>query len=150
MIKDAEAAREQEVASWFGQRAENTIETSCARVFLLGDAAFKVKRPVDFGFLDYSTLELRRWALERELAFNRAAAADIYRAVRRLTRTDSGGIELDGAGETVEYALEMRRFDEQGVLATQPWAIDDALEDALGRTVARFHAGATLRPQGGG
>ncbi|OYX89836.1 MAG: hypothetical protein B7Y78_14240, partial [Caulobacter sp. 35-67-4] len=79
MNKDAESAREQEVAAWFADRAENTIETSCARVFLIGDAAFKVKRPVDFGFLDYSTLELRRWALERELTFNRAAAPDIYR-----------------------------------------------------------------------
>jgi len=148
--KDIEAAREQEVATWFRGQAENTIETSCARVFLIGDAAFKVKRPVDFGFLDYSTLELRRWALERELAFNRAAAADIYRAVRRLTRAADGGLEMDGAGEVFEYALEMRRFDEQGVLATQPWAIDDALEDALGRTVALFHAGAAPRPQGGG
>jgi len=148
--KDIEAAREQEVAVWFKARAEHHIETSCARVFLIGDAAFKVKRPVDFGFLDYSTLELRRWALERELVFNRAAAPDIYRAVRRLTRSPAGELELDGSGETVEFLLEMRRFDEQGVLATQPWAIDDALEDALGRTVARFHAGASLRPKGGG
>jgi len=64
---------------------------------------------VDFGFLDYSTLELRRWALERELTFNRAAAPDIYREVRRLTRTRDGGIEIDGEGEIVEYLLEMRR-----------------------------------------
>ena len=67
-----------------------------------------------------------------------------------LTRTADGGVELDGDGEIVEYLLEMRRFDQNGVLATQPWAIDDALEDSLGRTVARFHGGATLRPQGGG
>ena len=52
MIKDAEAAREQEVAAWLGAKADQTIETSCARVFLVGESAFKVKRPVDFGFLD--------------------------------------------------------------------------------------------------
>ena len=150
VIKDAEVMREQEVAGWFGERADQTIETSCARVFLVGEAAWKIKRPVNFGFLDYSTLELRRWALERELSFNRAAAPDIYRAVRRLTRAPDGGIEIDGPGETVEFVLEMRRFDEQGVLAAQPWAIDDALEDSLGRTVARFHAVAPPRPQGGG
>ncbi|PVM87357.1 bifunctional aminoglycoside phosphotransferase/ATP-binding protein [Caulobacter endophyticus] len=150
MIKDAEAAREQEVAAWLGTRADQTIETSCARVFLVGESAFKVKRPVDFGFLDYSTLELRRWSLQRELSFNRAAAPDIYRAVRQLTRTADGGIEIDGAGEVVEYLLEMRRFDGESVLASQPWAIDDALEDSLGRTIAQFHAGAALRPQGGG
>lgn len=150
MNKDAEAAREQEVAAWLGAKADQTIETSCARVFLVGDSAWKVKRPVDFGFLDYSTLELRRWALERELTFNRAAAPDIYRTVRSLTRTDDGGVELDGAGEVVEYLLEMRRFDGEAVLASQPWAIDDALEEALGRTIAQFHAGAALRPKGGG
>jgi aminoglycoside phosphotransferase family enzyme/predicted kinase len=150
VIKDAEAAREQEVAAWLGAKADQTIETSCARVFLVGESAFKVKRPVDFGFLDYSTLELRRWSLQRELSFNRAAAPDIYRAVRQLTRADDGGIEIDGAGEVVEYLLEMRRFDGESVLASQPWAIDDALEDSLGRTIAQFHAGAALRPQGGG
>ena len=150
MIKDAEAAREQEVAAWLGGKADQTIETSCARVFLVGESAFKVKRPVDFGFLDYSTLELRRWSLQRELSFNRAAAPDIYRAVRQLTRAADGGIEIDGAGEVVEYLLEMRRFDGEAVLASQPWAIDDALEDSLGRTIAQFHAGAALRPQGGG
>ncbi|PVM87111.1 AAA family ATPase [Caulobacter radicis] len=150
MIKDAEAAREQEVAAWLGGKADQTIETSCARVFLVGESAFKVKRPVDFGFLDYSTLELRRWSLQRELSFNRAAAPDIYRAVRQLTRAADGGIEIDGSGEVVEYLLEMRRFDGEAVLASQPWAIDDALEDSLGRTIAQFHAGAALRPQGGG
>ncbi|MBI1683951.1 bifunctional aminoglycoside phosphotransferase/ATP-binding protein [Caulobacter hibisci] len=150
MIKDAEATREQEVAAWFGTRADQTIETSCARVFLVGESAWKVKRPVDFGFLDYSTLELRRWSLQRELSFNRAAAPDIYRAVRQLTRAEGGGIEIDGEGEIVEYVLEMRRFDGEAVLASQPWAIDDALEDSLGRTVAQFHAGASLRPEGGG
>jgi len=150
VIKDAEAAREQEVAAWLGGKADQTIETSCARVFLVGESAFKVKRPVDFGFLDYSTLELRRWSLQRELSFNRAAAPDIYRAVRQLTRAADGGIEIDGAGEVVEYLLEMRRFDGEAVLASQPWAIDDALEDSLGRTIAQFHAGAALRPQGGG
>ncbi len=150
MIKDAEAARETEIAAWLGAKADQTIETSCARVFLVGESAFKVKRPVDFGFLDYSTLELRRWSLQRELSFNRAAAPDIYRAVRQLTRSADGGIEIDGQGEVVEYALEMRRFDGEAVLASQPWAIDDALEESLGRTIAQFHAGAALRPQGGG
>lgn len=141
---------EVEVAAWFAARAERTIETACARVFLAGDAAFKVKRRVELGYLDYSTPELRLWALERELAFNRAATSDIYRAVRRLTRTDAGGLELDGAGPVVEHVLEMRRFDDGAVLSVQPWALDGPLCDALGRTVARAHDAAPLRPAGGG
>ncbi|MDO8911882.1 MAG: AAA family ATPase [Phenylobacterium sp.] len=142
--------QEAEVAAWFEAQADRAIETACARVYLAGELAFKVKRRVELGYLDYSTLDLRHWALERELSFNRAAASDIYRAVRRVTRAPDGGLELDGAGETVEFALEMRRFDEHAVLAAQPWAVDGPLADALGRTVAGFHADAPIRPNGGG
>lgn len=141
---------EAEVADWFEAFAEQRIETACARVFLAGDRAFKLKRRVDLDYLDFSTLERRRWALDRELAFNRGAAPDIYRAVRRVTRTPAGGLELDGPGPVVEYALEMRRFDEHSVLASRPWLVDGPLADALGRTVAGFHAAAPVRPEGGG
>ena len=143
-------AEEAEVVAWLEGRAERRIETGCAWVFLAGDTAFKVKKRVDLGFLDYSTLERRFWALERELQFNRAAASDIYRAVRKITRAGDGRLELEGAGATVEYALEMRRFDEDAVLAARPWAIDGDLAEALGREVASVHARAALRAQGGG
>ncbi len=143
-------SQEAEVADWFAAQAQTTIETACARVYLAGDQAFKVKRHVDLGYLDYSTLDLRHWALERELRFNRAAASDIYRAVRRVTRAAQGGLDLDGPGEVVEYVLEMRRFDETAVLAAQPWTVDGPLADALGREVADLHTKADLRPQGGG
>ncbi|HMP62806.1 MAG TPA: gluconate kinase, partial [Phenylobacterium sp.] len=141
---------ETEIVAWLERQADQRIDTACARVFLAGDRALKIKRRVELGYLDYSTLELRRWALDRELRFNRAAAPDIYRAVRAITREADGALALDGAGEPVEYALEMRRFDETAVLAARPWAVDGPLADALGRTVARFHASAPLRPEGGG
>ena len=143
-------AEEAEVTAFFAGRAERSIETACARIFLAGDTAFKVKRRVELGYLDYSTLDLRYWALDRELRFNRAAASDIYRAIRKVTRARAGGLELDGDGEVVEYALEMRRFDESYVLAARPWAVDGKLADALGREVALAHARAELRPLGGG
>lgn len=143
-------AEEAEVVAWLEGDSEKKIETGCAWVFLAGDTAFKVKKRVDLGFLDYSTLELRHWALERELRFNRAATSDIYRSVRQITRASGGGLELDGPGAVVEYALEMRRFDESFVLAARPWAVDGKLADALGREVAAVHARAELRPQGGG
>ena len=91
---DVEEAR---IDRWFADRADLAIETACARVYLTGEVAYKIKKRVDLGYLDYSTLELRHWALERELAFNRAAASDIYRAVRKVTET-SAGYELDGSG----------------------------------------------------
>jgi len=139
---------EAEVARFFAGRAERTVETACARVFLAADTAWKVKRNVDLGYVDFSTAERRLWALERELAFNKPAAPDIYRALHRLTRSGDG-LELDGSGETVEYALEMRRFDDQAVLAAHPDRIDGDLAELLGRTIAGFHTAAPLKPGGG-
>lgn len=138
------------VADWLAARAERVIETSCAWVFLEDERALKVKKPVDFGFLDFSTLEKRRWALSRELAFNKATAPDVYRALRTITRGAAGGFALDGAGEPVEFALEMRRFDPAAVLSEHPDDVDGTLAEALGRAIARFHAGAEVRPGGGG
>lgn len=134
---------------WLSQGADEIIETHCARVFLRGRLAWKLKKPVDLGYLDFTTLERRRWAIERELAFNKPAAPDIYHAVRRITRM-GGGFEFDGSGDVAEYALEMRRFDPKAVLDLCPDEADGALAEALGRTVAGLHAAAPVRPEGGG
>lgn len=143
-------SEEAEVADFLRGRSRSAIETSCARVFLNGPEALKVKRRVDLGFLDFTTLERRRWAIERELAFNRATAPDIYRRVRRITREADGRLAIDGAGEAVDYALEMRRFDETAVLSERPETVDGELAEALGRLIARTHAQAPVRPDAGG
>ncbi len=145
MTTPAENERFAELSDWFAGHAERTIETSCARVFLAGGRAWKIKRPVDYGYLDYSTTDKRRWALERELRFNRLAAPDIYLCVRSVTREADGKLAVDGSGEVLEHVLEMRRFDENAVLSERPWAIDGGLADQLGRTTARFHEGAEVR-----
>ncbi|HSV04083.1 MAG TPA: AAA family ATPase [Phenylobacterium sp.] len=142
-------AEEAEVARWFGGFAERAIETACARVFLAGDTAFKVKRHVDLGYVDFTTAERRTWALERELAFNKAAAPDIYRALRRITREADGSLAFDGVGGTVETVLEMRRFADDALLAAHPERVDGELAEALGRAIAGFHAAAPVRPLGG-
>lgn len=140
---------ETELMAWFGAGAERTIDTACAHVFLGREAAWKIKRHADLGYADFSTAERRKWALDRELEFNRAAAPDIYRAVRAVTREAGGSFAIDGSGPTVEHVLEMRRFDETQVLAAQPQAVDGDLAEQLGRTIAGFHAEAPLRPAGG-
>ena len=144
-----DVAAEAEIVAWLAARSERQIDTACAHVFLAGDRALKVKRHADLGYVDFSTPERRRWALDRELAFNQANAPDIYRRVRRLTREAGGALAIDGAGETVDHLLEMRRFDETAVLSAHPEAIDGALAETLGRAIAGFHAKAPLRPAGG-
>ncbi|THD64801.1 bifunctional aminoglycoside phosphotransferase/ATP-binding protein [Phenylobacterium sp.] len=145
----APTAEEAEVAAWLTAQSQPPIETACARVFLAGDAAWKVKRNADLGYVDFTTLERRKWALDRELEFNRATAGDIYRRVRAITREAGGGLAWDGSGAVVDYALEMRRFDEGAVLAANPDAVDGALAERLGRMIADVHAEAPLRPGGG-
>jgi len=142
-------AQEAELVAWLKGRSDRAIETACARIFLAGDVAWKLKRNVDLGYVDFSTAERRKWALDRELDFNQATAPDIYRRVRIITREAGGGFAWEGAGEVVEYALEMRRFDDSKVLSNDPGGIDGEMADALGRTIAGFHADAPLRPQGG-
>ena len=92
------------------------IDTHAASVFLAGNRALKIKRAVRFPFLDFSTLEQRKAACEAEIAVNRAFAPALYRRVIPITRTSKGRLELGGQGLPVEWAVEMRRFDETQTL----------------------------------
>jgi aminoglycoside phosphotransferase family enzyme/predicted kinase len=145
-LSDGEEA---ELIAWLTEQSDRVVDTACAHVFLAGETAFKLKRHADLGYADFTTPAKRLWALERELAFNKAAAPDIYRRLRRVTREADGRLAFDGAGATLEYALEMRRFADDAVLAARPQAVDGELAEALGRTIAGLHAAAELRPQGG-
>src|SRR5207342_1302001 len=127
-----------------GGAAVKRIDTHAAAVFLAGDRTFKVKRAVRFPFLDYSTLARRKQACEAEIEVNRAFAPDIYRGVVAITREADGRLALGGSGTPVEWAVEMRRFDEKCTLdnLAERGQIDAALADALGRVVAAAHEGA--------
>lgn len=98
------------------------IETHAAIVFLAGPRAYKIKKPVRFPFLDFSTLDRRHDALARELEINRRNAPSLYRRLRPVVRRPDGRLlfgplDEDGsAGEIVEWALEMARFDETRTL----------------------------------
>lgn len=129
---------------------EKVIETSISWIFLFADRALKLKKPLDLGFLDFTTPEKRRWAAERELAFNSRTAPDIYRRVHAITRTGDGRVELDGEGEVVDWALEMRRFDEAAMLSNRLSAVDGPFAEDLGRSIARYHLQAPPGTVGGG
>jgi uncharacterized protein len=129
-----------------GVSAVHRIDMHAASVFLAGERAFKIKRAVRFPFLDYSTLEKRKAACETELAVNRPFAADIYRRVVPITQEADGRLAIGGTGRPVEWAVEMRRFDENATLdrLAERQQIDVALADALGRAVAEAHAAAPI------
>lgn len=127
-----------------GGRTVKRINTHAASVFLAGDRALKVKRAVCFPFLDYSTIEKRKTACETELDVNRPFAPELYRGVVAITRAADGTLAIAGDGAPVEWAVEMRRFDENATLDHLAAAgrIDAALADTLGRTIAAAHASA--------
>ena len=116
------------------------IDTHAASVFLAGDRALKIKRAVRFPFLDFSTLAKRKQACDAELAVNAPYAPKIYLRVLPITQEASGRLAIAGDGPPVEWAVEMRRFDEARTLDHMTGEIDEALADALGRAVAAAHA----------
>jgi uncharacterized protein len=127
-------------------REVRRFDTHASSVFLVGDLALKVKRAVRFPFLDYSTLAKRKAACAAELEVNRRFAPELYRRLVPITREPDGRLALDGEGEPLEWAVEMRRFDETRTLdrLSGDGKIDDALADALGRVVAETHARAAI------
>ena len=86
------------------------IETHISWVFLTDAYAYKLKKPVRFEFLDFSTPQLRREACEDELRLNRRLAADIYLEVVPITADGNGKLSLDGAGAPVDWVVKMRRL----------------------------------------
>jgi uncharacterized protein len=125
-----------------GGAAVKRVDTHAGVVFLAGERALKLKRAVQFPFLDYSTLAKRKAACEAEIEVNRPYAPELYRGVVAITRETDGRLALAGNGEPIEYAVEMRRFDETQTLdrLAADGRIDGALADAIGRAVAAAHA----------
>jgi uncharacterized protein len=134
-----------------GQAVEKTT-THAAHIFLVGERAYKMKRPVRYSFLDFSTTTKRRRALEAELRLNRRTAPMLYRRLIPVTRAADGGYALKGSGQPVEWLLEMRRFDQAALLdrIAGRGELDGATVDALAEAIAGFHDQAEKRPKSGG
>ena len=105
-------------------------ETHMSQVFLAGDRVYKLKKPVQFPYLDFSTLARREAACRAELRLNRRLAADTYLGVVPLTQTVRG-LAIGGAGETVDWLVVMKRLDARAMLdrviaegRLQTWQLD--------------------------
>lgn len=122
------------------------IDTHGAAVFLAGDHAYKVKRAVRYPFMDFSTLAKRKAACDAEIVINRLFAPDIYLGTVPITRNESG-LHIDGAGDIVEWAVHMRRFDEDATLdrLAEQGSIDAQLIDKVAQVVSESHQKAPVR-----
>ena len=95
---------------------DEAIETHFAWVFLAGDRAWKLRKPVRRDPMDYSTLDARRRDSEAEVRLNRRLAPHVYLGVRPLTRTADGRYAIGGEGAVVDWLVEMRRLDRHRML----------------------------------
>lgn len=123
-------------------------QTHISWVFLAGDFVYKVKKPVQLGFLDFSSLEKRRRYCREELELNRRLAPDIYLDRVAITRQD-GRFSLEGRGRTVEYAVKMRRLPDRSALPrllARESLSQTGIQD-LGRMLADFYTRAEPAPR---
>ncbi|MEN8177082.1 MAG: AAA family ATPase [Pseudomonadota bacterium] len=112
------------------------IQTHISHVILAGDFAYKIKKPLDLGFLDFSTLDRRKFCCEEELRLNRRMAPELYLDVIPITGSlDAPG--LSGDGDAIEYAVRMRRFPQSGLLSEAPPDRETILQ--LAQLVSGFH-----------
>ncbi|MHC4862077.1 MAG: phosphotransferase [Planctomycetota bacterium] len=125
------------------------LQTHTSHVFLRGEEVYKVKKPVEFSFLDYGTPERRKECCEKEVLLNRRFSPEVYLGVVPLARHPDGGLALEGEGETLEWAVHMRRLPQEAMLARRLAAGDvrpDEME-ALADLLADFYARAETSPE---
>jgi hypothetical protein len=124
-------------------RGVKFIETHISLLFLTGNHVYKVKKPVDFGFLNFTSLEKRRYFCEQEVKLNRRLSPDIYLGVVSITR-DQGMVSLDGKGEVEEYAVKMRQIPEELLMdkLLEKGRVDRKMMEVLSERLALFYSSA--------
>ncbi len=128
------------------------IETHISGVLLAGQYAYKVKKPVDFGFVDFLTLDKRRHACEEELRLNRRFSPDLYLDVVGIHGTRRAP-RIGGDGPAFEYAVKMKRFDQDALLDRCVGSgdlVSASMIEAFARSVAGVHGDAATAAPGDG
>ena len=116
------------------------IQTHISFVFLTKKFVYKVKKAVDLGFLDFTTLEKRRFFCEKELELNRRLCGEMYLEVVPINKSNI--IKIKGAGETIEYAVKMKRMPQERKMdkLLEENKVDKKLIDRIAKIVAEFHS----------
>ena len=125
------------------------IETHISWVLLAGEFAYKIKRPVQYAFIDLRDPERRKFLCEEELRLNRRFAPELYLEVSLIT-SDDGRARIGGEGAVLENAVRMRRFEGEDALdrLLVRFQVDPGELEAFGRQLANIHAGLPAAPTG--
>jgi aminoglycoside phosphotransferase family enzyme/predicted kinase len=123
-------------------------QTHISVVFLAGRYAYKIKKPVNLGFLDFSTLAKRREFCEKEVRLNRRLAPEVYLGVVPVVVLPAG-FRMEGPGEALEWAVKMERLPEEATILKRllRGEVGAPQVEALARTIASFHAATAAGPE---
>ncbi|MBI5843429.1 MAG: AAA family ATPase [Deltaproteobacteria bacterium] len=124
-----------------GPERVSVLQTHISWVFLAGDLVYKVKKPVNFGFLDFSSLEKRRFFCEEEITLNRRLAPDTYLKAVAVHRGRDGTYSLEGPGAVAEWAVVMKRLPDEGMAdrMLSEGRLTESVLDLLAGRLAAFH-----------
>ena len=117
------------------------LQTHISWIFLTGEYAYKVKKPVDFGFLDFSTLEKRKRFCDLELELNKRLCPEIYLDVLPITE-ENGTLRINGPGKTVDFVLKMRQLPQDRLMnkLLGSGEIGKDVIDRIAKIMADFHS----------
>ena len=133
----------QQLLATLGSHTHQLVETHISWVFLGKDFVYKLKKPLSFGFLDFSTLEQRKYYCNRELMLNNRLSHGVYLEVLPVC-CDNGEYQIGGIGTVVDYALKMKRLDtnEQMNVRLENQRVSSDDMQALAKELAIFHQSA--------
>lgn len=120
------------------------IQTHISCIYIAGEYVYKVKKPVNFGFLDFTTLEKRGYYCREEVRLNRRLAPEIYLDVLSIREDESGKPAFRADGQLIEYCVQMRKIPQDKMLKRlfQERKVTPAMMEAVAQKVAAFHAAA--------
>ncbi len=116
------------------------IQTHISFVFITDNFVYKVKKPVDFGFLDFYTLRKRRYYCEKEVELNRRLSPDVYLGVVKIT-DEGDGLVIDGDGEAVDYAVKMKKLPSKNLMLNllEKGKLEELMIHQVAKKIAKFH-----------
>ena len=122
-------------------------QTHISVVFLAGPYVYKIKKPINVGFLDFSTLEKRLHFCQEEVRLNRRLAPHVYLGVVPVVQSSTGA-QFEGTGEPIEWAVKMQRLPDAATLQArlQRDEVGIELAEALAQKIASFHRQADTNP----
>jgi hypothetical protein len=116
------------------------MQTHISFVFLTKNYVYKVKKAVNLGFLDFTTLEKRRFFCEKELELNKRLCGDMYIEVVPINK--SNVVKVKGKGETIEYAVKMKKIPQERMMShlLEEKKVDNTLIDSIAKIIVKFHS----------